>query len=101
VVRAKRAEGDRWVVDCPYCGREHRHGAAAGDRVSHCHQGDYVITAPIPRRQKLPSRAVWDRDGWQCVTCGTHKNLTVDHIIPVSRGGSDDLDNLQTKGARV
>jgi hypothetical protein len=54
------------------------------------------------------SRKVWDRDGWECVSCRTHVDLTVDHIIPVSRGGSDELDNLQTmcrpcnsrKGAR-
>jgi 5-methylcytosine-specific restriction endonuclease McrA len=96
VVRAKRAEDERWVVDCPYCGHEHRHGAEAGDRVAHCHKGDYVITEPVPRRAKLPFRRVWDRDDWRCVTCGTHKNLTVDHIIPVSKGGTDDLDNLQT-----
>lgn len=42
------------------------------------------------------SRRIWDRDGWQCVTCGTSKDLTVDHIIPVSKGGTDDDDNLQT-----
>ncbi len=36
-----------WVIDCPYCGREHTHGAEAGHRVSHCmHHGSgpgYVI----------------------------------------------------------
>ena len=54
-------------------------------------------------------RTVWDRDGWECVTCGSHANLTVDHIMPLARGGSDDLSNLQTmcfscnsrKGARI
>lgn len=96
VIRAKREVDDRWVVDCPYCGNEHTHGAEAGDRVAHCLKGDYVITSPIRPRSKLPFRRVWDRDGWQCVRCGTHKNLTVDHILPVSRGGTDELANLQT-----
>lgn len=41
------------------------------------------------------SRRIWDRDGWTCVTCGTHADLSVDHILPVSRGGSDDDANLQ------
>ena len=41
-------------------------------------------------------RAVWDRDGWECQECGTHRDLTVDHKIPVILGGSDDMDNLQT-----
>ena len=64
---------------------------------------------PAARRRKLPFRQVWDRDGWQCVTCGTHKDLTVDHITPLAVGGTDDFSNLQTmcrpcnsrKGARV
>jgi len=108
-VRVKRVDDERWVIECPYCGQEHAHGAEPGDRVAHCHKGDYVIQPLIRRRGKLPFRKVWDRDGWQCVTCGTHKGLTVDHIVPVSKGGSDDLDNLQTmcgscnsrKGARA
>jgi hypothetical protein len=36
-----------WVIDCPYCGREHTHGAEPGHRVSHCrHHGSgpgYII----------------------------------------------------------
>lgn len=27
--------------------------------------------------------------------CAVHEGLTVDHIVPLSRGGTDDLDNLQ------
>lgn len=30
-----------------------------------------------------------------CVFCGASENLTIDHIVPVSRGGTDDIDNLQ------
>lgn len=32
---------------------------------------------------------------WSCVECGSHENVTVDHIVPLSCGGSDDLENLQ------
>ena len=42
------------------------------------------------------SRPIWDRDEWTCVACGGHQNLTVDHIVPVSKGGTDDPSNLQT-----
>ncbi len=31
----------------------------------------------------------------KCVTCGSTVDLCIDHITPITRGGSDDLDNLQ------
>ena len=31
-----------------------------------------------------------------CGVCGPNVELEVDHIIPVSRGGTDDIDNLKT-----
>jgi hypothetical protein len=45
--------------------------------------------------------SVLARDNWTCCSCGrTSKDegiiLEVDHIIPRSKGGTDDLDNLQT-----
>lgn len=54
------------------------------------------------------SRQVMERDHYRCVQCGTHLNLTCDHIIPESKGGPTTFDNLQTlcrscnssKGAR-
>lgn len=38
---------------------------------------------------------VLKRDGFQCVICESTQNLTQDHIIPLSRGGTDRLDNKQ------
>jgi len=40
---------------------------------------------------------VFARDGWTCKYCGTRTGpLTCDHVVPVSRGGSSNLDNLVT-----
>lgn len=42
---------------------------------------------------------VFKRDGFKCVECGATKEdtrLHIDHILPVSQGGSDEMDNLQT-----
>lgn len=43
---------------------------------------------------------VFQRDDHRCVCCGRRAQneltLHVDHILPVSRGGSTNLDNLQT-----
>lgn len=39
---------------------------------------------------------VFERDLYRCVACESAKTLCVDHIHPVSKGGSDNLVNLQT-----
>lgn len=50
------------------------------------------------RKQVSPGKRnlVFDRDKGRCVRCGANRPLTIDHIIPVSKGGTDDVDNLQT-----
>jgi hypothetical protein len=51
------------------------------------------------RKAFIPDRLrweVWERDNFTCLHCGNRRFLTVDHIIPESRGGTLDLDNLQT-----
>jgi 5-methylcytosine-specific restriction endonuclease McrA len=39
---------------------------------------------------------VMRRDGHTCVYCGSKNNLTIDHMIPKSRGGRDEWENLVT-----
>ena len=38
---------------------------------------------------------VWNRDGGRCVKCGSQKKIEYDHIIPVSKGGSNTARNIQ------
>ncbi len=47
---------------------------------------------PIPDDVKM---TVWQRDGGKCVKCGSNENLEFDHIIPVSKGGSNTERNIQ------
>jgi hypothetical protein len=53
-----------------------------------------------PRRRPLPVAkryAVLKRDHYRCQLCKkTGVELEVDHILPVSRGGTDRFDNLRT-----
>jgi 5-methylcytosine-specific restriction endonuclease McrA len=51
----------------------------------------------IPRhthRRKITRRAVFARDDWTCQYCGARSNLTVDHVIPRSKGGDSSWDNI-------
>lgn len=54
----------------------------------------------IPIRMQLPTRkSIYARDGYRCGYClkrfkGDH--LTLDHIVPKSRGGKGTWDNLVT-----
>jgi 5-methylcytosine-specific restriction endonuclease McrA len=56
-----------------------------------------VAYVKVPRdahRRKITRRAVFARDGWTCQYCGARSNLTVDHVIPRSKGGSSEWDNI-------
>ncbi len=49
------------------------------------------------RMWKLPPvnrRGILRRDSHSCQYCGTTKNLTLDHVIPRSRGGRHTWDNV-------
>jgi 5-methylcytosine-specific restriction protein A len=54
-------------------------------------------------------RYIIGRDKGRCLHCGSSSRLSIDHIVPVIAGGSNDLSNLQTlclscnakKGARI
>jgi hypothetical protein len=84
--------------------------------------GDYIqivswvgLAEPTHRATLSPSlrKRVYDRDGMTCRICGEPilegEQSHIDHIIPVYRGGHDDLSNLQLahascnlrKGARL
>jgi len=38
---------------------------------------------------------VWQRDGGKCTECGSRENLEYDHILPVSRRGSNSRRNIR------
>jgi 5-methylcytosine-specific restriction endonuclease McrA len=73
----------------------------------HLHSASQTIPRPmvirlvtyvrIPRdthRRKITRRAVFARDNWTCQYCGARSNLTVDHVVPRSKGGSSNWENI-------
>lgn len=62
------------------------------------------------KKIELSRKNIIRRDGFRCAYCGSsHTPLTVDHVMPRSRGGADSWDNLvaacvrcnNTKGNRT
>lgn len=51
----------------------------------------------LPYKGVVMSRQnIFKRDQHSCQYCGTHHNLTIDHLIPLSKGGKSTWDNLVT-----
>jgi len=48
----------------------------------------------------LHRRNIFIRDGFQCQYCGAKDNLTVDHVVPASKGGPWTWENLTTACAK-
>ena len=54
----------------------------------------YMVKRPLVRR-RLSRRAIFYRDGFKCQYCGGEsKDLTLDHILPRSRGGPHVWENV-------
>lgn len=52
---------------------------------------------PMAHEWKKLRSAVFERDDYTCRYCGARGvKLECDHVHPVSRGGSSDMDNLAT-----
>jgi len=52
----------------------------------------------VSRRERIPESVrieVWRRDEGKSVRCGSRENLEYDHIIPVSKGGSNTARNIE------
>jgi len=58
--------------------------------------GQPVKKPTSPKWRSALAQALAERDGRSCCTqCGSLDRIDIDHIIPQSRGGTDDLSNLR------
>jgi 5-methylcytosine-specific restriction endonuclease McrA len=54
------------------------------------------VRVPRAVQRKISRRALFARDGWRCVYCGNGGRLTLDHVVPRSRGGQSVWENVVT-----
>lgn len=48
------------------------------------------------RGLRVNRNRIYRRDNYECVYCSSKKDLTLDHVIPKSRGGKNEWVNLVT-----
>jgi CRISPR/Cas system Type II protein with McrA/HNH and RuvC-like nuclease domain len=49
-----------------------------------------------PTMLRVNRKRIFKRDNNTCCYCGSQKNLTVDHVLPKSRGGKNTWENMIT-----
>ena len=59
----------------------------------------YFVRVPRHESRKISRRTVFARDGYVCQYCGAGSHLTMDHVIPRSRGGRSSWENVVTSCA--
>jgi 5-methylcytosine-specific restriction endonuclease McrA len=58
------------------------------------------VRVPKAVQRKISRRALFARDSWQCQYCGSDSGkLTLDHVVPRSRGGESIWENVVTSCA--
>jgi 5-methylcytosine-specific restriction endonuclease McrA len=56
---------------------------------------EYVRIPVSKMMEAKPSRSmIYKRDGHKCQYCGATRKLTIDHVLPKSKGGQDTWQNL-------
>lgn len=70
------------------------------------HSGEWLTwpneekaTAYSATKKSIPQSLrtkVFERDMYRCLRCGSHQDLSADHIVPESEGGPTSEENLQT-----
>ena len=69
--------------------------AAFPERLEERESG-YASRRGRPKMSAALRTRVFERDAYRCVFCASHIDLQVDHIHPVSKGGGNEFENLQT-----
>lgn len=76
--------------------RDTKRGAASESASIQPMRADPIpTTVPIRRSiRRSKSKRILERDFYRCRYCGSHIDLTIDHVIPIIQGGDSSDNNL-------
>ena len=95
---------EEWMYKCKGCDEYYDRNMGIGIHtdcenrlVSEAQRNDpiYQTTNKWDKMRKKVTPIIFERDDEKCKHCGITYNITIDHIKPISKGGTNDLDNLQ------
>ncbi len=70
--------------------------AAVREREVVCHANQTARKRGISSRLSVEEwRSALARFGRRCCACGSGQSLTIDHVVPLSRGGDNTAENIQ------
>ncbi|MHB8643221.1 MAG: HNH endonuclease [Gaiellaceae bacterium] len=75
------------------------HSSTSTFRRPHVIRLVHYVRVPRTVQRKISRRALFARDGWKCVYCGSSGRLTLDHVVPRSKGGDSVWENVVTSCA--
>ena len=95
-VRRYSRSNSRYLVDLHGC-----ESYIINEALKECEASDVCEPTDSKQDTRLPlnssiRKLIFERDFYRCINCGTHKSLSIDHIVPVSKGGGNEIKNLQT-----
>jgi len=121
VIKKKKKFGKNWKI----MGNKNKYNEKCLSCIKTCKQWNFVTVVYCPSYQKDPefkepkfeektltkykkpknlNDIIWKklrskvkfRDKYLCQRCGTGKNLTIHHIVPIKDGGKNEMRNLIT-----
>ena len=95
-VRRYSRSNSRYIIDLDGCEYYIRN-----EELKEREDNDASSTTDLKQNIRLPinsslRKLIFERDFYRCINCGTHKSISIDHIVPVSKGGGNEIKNLQT-----
>ncbi len=88
-------DGSKYIQIKNFCKHQTPHHKESASVIpapeGHLDSGSVPCEVTPGQRQRI-----MDRDGHQCLECGVTNDLSIDHIRPVSKGGTSEDTNLQT-----